>query len=133
MPQLYGNVLYALQNHREAKSAGGDGVGLLRRWQVHAKKLQLIGKEVDREMLAGESFAEITPEPQLIYEPAKQNSVVNKRILDPMVIEQLRSKYPTMRSLANKTKLNFRTVRRALDREPIQMKNWQSLMRVSDV
>jgi len=132
MPQLYGNVLYALQNHREAKSAGGDGIGLLGRWQVHAKKLQVMGKEIDRQMVSGESFAEITPEPQLIYEIKQQNSVVNKRTLDPMVIERLRSKYRSMRSLAKKTKLNFRTVRRALNRKPIQLKNWQSLMRVSD-
>jgi hypothetical protein len=132
MPQLYGNVLFALQNHHEAKSAGGDGVGLLARWHVRARMLQLIGKEIDRDIVAGESFAAIKPEPQLRYEPAKENSVVNKRILDPMVIEQLRSKYSSLRSLAKKAELNFRTVRRALNREPIQVKNWQSLMRVSD-
>jgi len=126
----HGNVLYALQNHREAKSAGGDGVGLLGRWQVHAKKLRVMGKEIDRQMVAGESFAEITPEPQLIYQPGKHHSVVNKRTLDPMVIERLRSKYPSLRSLAKKVELNFRTVRRAFDREPIQEKNWRSLMRV---
>jgi len=67
-----------------------------------------------------------------VYEPVKQNSVVNKRVLDPMVIERLKSKYPSMRRLAKKAKLNFRTVRRALQREPIQEQNWQSLMRVSD-
>jgi hypothetical protein len=73
------------------------GVGLLGRWQVRAKTLQPMGKEIDREVVAGESFAEITPEPQLTYEPVKHNSVVNKRTLDPIVIEQLRSKYPSMR------------------------------------
>lgn len=130
MPQLYGNVLYALQNHHEAKAADGDGVGLLRRWQVRARTLQPIGKEIDREIVAGESFAEIMPEPQLTYAPAKQMSVVNKRTLDPMVIEKLKSKYSSMKSLAKAAGLNFRTVRRALNRQPVQEKNWQSLMRM---
>jgi hypothetical protein len=89
-----------------------------------------MGKEIDREVVAGDSFAEITPEAQLTYEPVKHNSVVNKRTLDPMVIERLRSKYPSMRRLAKHAKLNFRTIRRALNREPIQEKNWQSLMKV---
>jgi len=129
MPQLYGNVLLNLQNHHEAKCTGGDGVGLLGRWQVRAKRLRLMGKEVDREIVAGESFAEIIPEPQLTYAPAKTNSVLNKRTLDPMVIDKLKSNYPSLRRLAKKAKLNFRTVCRALNQEPIHEKKWQLLMR----
>jgi hypothetical protein len=132
MPQLYGNVLFALQNHQEAKSAGGDGVGVLGRWHVRAKTIpQVMGKEIDRQLVAGESFSEITPEPQLMYEPAKQSSVLNKRTLDPMSIDRLKSKYPSMRRLAKVSKLNFRTVRRALNRQPIHERNWQSLMSVA--
>lgn len=132
MPQLYGNVLFALQNHHEAKSAGGDGVGLLGRWHVGAKTIRrVMGKEIDRELVAGESFSEITPEPQLMYEPAKQSSVLNKRTLDPMFIDRLKSKYPSMRRLARDSKLNFRTIRRALNRQPIHERNWQSLMSVA--
>ena len=82
--------------------------------------------------LTKESFAAIKPEPQLTYAPAKQPSVVNKRTLDPMVIDKLKSKYPSMRSLAKAAKLNFRTVRRALNQEPIQEEKWQSLMRMFD-
>jgi hypothetical protein len=130
MPQLYGNVLFALQNHHEAKSAGGDGVGLLGRWHVRAKTTpRVMGKEIDRELVAGESFS-ITPEP-LMYEPAKQSSVLNKRTLDPMLIDRLKSKYPSMRRLAKDAKLNFRTVRRALNRQPIHERNWHSLMSVA--
>jgi hypothetical protein len=123
MPQLYGNVLFALQNHHEAKSAGGDGVGLLGRWHVRAKTIpRVMGKEIDRELVAGESFSEITPEPQLMYEPAKQSSLLNKRTLNPMLIDRLKSKYPSMRRLAKDSKLNFRTIRRALNRQPIHEK-----------
>jgi hypothetical protein len=132
MPQLYGNVLFALQNHHEAKSAGGDGVGLLGRWHVRAKTTpRVMGKEIDRELVAGESFSEISPEPQVMYEPAKQSSVLNKRTLDPMLIDRLKSKYPSMRRLAKDSKLNFRTIRRALNGQPIHERNWQSLMSVA--
>jgi hypothetical protein len=131
MPQLYGNVLFALQNHHEAKSAGGDGVGLLGRWRVRAEEVSVVGKEIDREIVAGESFAQITPDPHLIYESHKRNSLVNKRTLDPIIIEQLRSKYSSIRRLAKDSKLNFRTIRRALNRQPIHERNWQSLMSVA--
>jgi hypothetical protein len=92
---------------------------------------RVMGKEIDRELVAGEAFSEITPEPQLMYEPAKQSSVLNKRTLDPMFIDRLKSKYPSMRRLAKDSNLNFRTIRRALNRQPIHERNWQLLMSVA--
>lgn len=104
------------------KSAGGDSVGLLGRWRVLAKEVSVVAKEIDREIVAGESFAQITPDPHLIYESHKQNSVVTNGlwIRNHRAAEIEVSVYE---KVAKKAKLNFRTVRRALNREPIQERN----------
>ena len=128
MPQLWGHVLLHLQNHPEAKCAGGDGIGLLGHWQINVTGLWIIGKEIQRELVAGESFSEIEPAEPLVYGCVKQNSARTKRTLSPMVIDRLRSEY-SIKKLVKKTKLNRSVVRRAVRGESIHQRSWELLMK----
>jgi hypothetical protein len=91
---------------------------------------RLLGKEVERKQVTGDNLAEMCVYDPPEYEIKPKQAQVTRKTLHPRVIDELKSKYPSISKLANKIGLSRTTIAKAFQEKLIQPRSWDLLMKV---